>query len=553
MTRRCIEKLPHQTEHCNSRDGLQVFEEDGKFTGYCFSCGTYVADPYHEHPADYKPVYRGKSEEEVQAEIAEISVYQCLNLPTRRLKSEYLEYFGVKVGVSQVDGTTPESVYFPYHDIYGKLSGYKCRILDPKMMWAVGSTRDAQPFGWLQALKSAGKTLYITEGEFDAVALFQIIKETNKRNPEYADWMPAVISVASGAAGLTKMLTQFGSQIRQHWTNVVILMDQDKAGQEAVEKALRVFPEAKVAKLPCKDINDGLIQGISKQIQQAVVFKSVKPKNTRIVNGKSLHEAAKKPPEWGVPWPWKGINEATRGIRLGETIYVGAGQKQGKSEVVNQLAAYFIESLGWKVFLCKPEESNEKTYKMVAGKIAKRKFHDPSVEFDADAYDAAGEVIGDALSVINLYQHVGWESLKDDIRAAAVEGCKAVFIDPITNLTNGMSPGDANTKLQEIAQELSAMALDLNIVIFIFCHLKNPEFGVPHERGGKVLSSQFAGSRAMARSCNLMLGLEGNRDPELSKDQQNVRHLVILEAREFGEVGSYPLYWSPETTLFTEI
>ena len=228
-------------------------------------------------------------------------------------------------------------------------------------------------------------------------------------------------------------------------------------------------------------------------------------------------------------------------------------QKQGKSEVVNQLVAYFIESLGWKCFVCKPEESNRKTYQLVAGKIAHKRFHDPKVEFDTEAYDKAGEVIGDHLTMLDLYQHVGWETLKGDIRHAAADGAKAIFIDPITNLTNGIAPGESNTKLQEIAQELSAMALDLNVVIFIFCHLKNPEGGLPHERGGKVLSSQFAGSRAMARSCNLMLGLEGDRDPTLPEDQRNIRHLVILEAREFGEVGSYPLYWNPVTTIFQEI
>lgn len=550
MTRRCVEKLPHT---CGSRDGLQVFQEDGKYTGYCFACGTFIPNPYSDREEGYAPKVHVKTEEESQAEIAEIGTYQTVSIPSRKLKHEYLNHFGIKTGVSRVDGSTPESVYFPYFDDAGKLLGYKARLLSPKMMWAVGTTRDAAPFGWHQALLSEGKNLYITEGEFDAVALFQIIRESNKRNPEYASWTPAVISVPSGASSLAKMLTKYGAQIRKQWQNVILIMDKDAAGKEAIEKALKVFPEAKVAELPCKDVNQGLIDGISKQIQNAIVFRASKPKNTRLVNGRDLHEAAKKPPEWGFPWPWKGINEATRGIRLGETIYLGAGQKQGKSEVVNQLAAYFIKDLGWKVFLCKPEEENKKSYKLIAGKIAHKRFHDPKVAFDEEAYDAAGEVIGDKLEMLNLYQHVGWETLKDDIRAAAVAGAKAVFIDPITNLTNGMESGEANVMLQKIAQELSAMALDLNIVIFIFCHLKNPDNGPPHERGGKVLSSQFAGSRAMARSCNLMLGLEGNRDPELPPEQRNVRQLVILEAREYGEVGSYPMYWNPDTTVFTEI
>lgn len=224
-----------------------------------------------------------------------------------------------------------------------------------------------------------------------------------------------------------------------------------------------------------------------------------------------------------------------------------------KSEVVNTLAAHFIKEYGWKVFLVKPEESNNKTYKLVAGKLEGKFFHDPDKEFDNAAYDKAGGVLKDHLFMLNLYQHVGWDTLKADIVQAASEGCKAIIIDPITNLTNGMDAASANVKLQEIAQELSSMALDLNVVIFIFCHLRNPDSGPPHERGGEVLSSQFAGSRAMARSCNLMLGLEGNRDPHLPPEERNLRTLVLLEDREFGEVGRFKLYWDNHTGLFNEI
>ena len=143
--------------------------------------------------------------------------------------------------------------------------------------------------------------------------------------------------------------------------------------------------------------------------------------------------------------------------------------------------------------------------------------------------------------------------LKADIYAAKAEGVDAVFIDPITNLTNGMSAADANTKLQEIAQELAAMAKDLDIAVFIFCHLRNPDAGLPHDRGGAVLTSQFAGSRAMGRSCNYMFGIEGNKDPDLPEEERNIRTIVLLDDREYGEVGRFPLYWSNKTTMFTEI
>lgn len=223
--------------------------------------------------------------------------------------------------------------------------------------------------------------------------------------------------------------------------------------------------------------------------------------------------------------------------------------------------------------MAKPEEANKKTYKMVCGKIASKIFHDPSVEFDYEAYDKAGKIVEDKLFLVDLYQHMGWEGLKQDIVAAAALGVKAVFIDPITNLTSGMPPSEANTKLQEISRELSALALDLDIVVFIFCHLKSPEGNIssearkkrynegqyyqlgncPHERGGDVIANQFAGSRAMMQACNLMIGLEGNKDPNLDEEIRNQRWLTILEDREFGNSESVRLFWNKNTTKFKEI
>lgn len=453
--------------------------------------------------------------------------------------------------MSEVDGTTPETVYYPYTRD-GELTGYKCRLIKDKRMWSVGDQKDVDLFGWDKAVATGGKKLFICEGEKDAKSLYQIFKDHNK-GTQYAEFNPAVVSLPHGAGSASRDLTKHLKAIREHFKEVILVFDMDDAGSKAVEDVMLIIPDAVVAALPAKDVNDCLVQGRSKACYNAVQFNAKKPKNSRIVSGNDLHEKAKVPAQFGVSWPWEHVTEATRGLRGGETIYIGAAPKMGKSEVVNTLAAHLIKQHGWKVFLAKPEESNNKTYKLVAGKLTGKFFHDPKKEFDVDAYDAAGEILRDHLFMLNLYQHLGWESLKTDIREAALDGCKAIIIDPITNLTNGMDAAQANVKLQEIAQELSAMALDLNVVIFIFCHLRNPDAGPPHERGGSVLSSQFAGSRAMARSCNYMFGLEGNRDPNLDPIERNMRALVLLEDREFGEAGRYKMYWDEATGLFNEI
>ena len=547
---KCVEKLPHS---CGSRRGLQVFQkEDGSYDGFCFSCGTAVPDPYKDKPVGYKPAYNPKTDEEIQEEIDEVKEFQTVALKDRGLSKESLEHFGIKIGLSEVDGVTPTSHFYPYYK-GDELKGFKCRVIEGKKFFSIGSVKDVDLFGWHQAVLSGGKKLFVTEGEMDAVALYQIFRAVNK-GTKYESNIPAIVSLAHGSGSAVKELLKHREMIFMHFKEIVLVFDQDKPGEEAVEAVLKVFPEGvSVAHLPRKDANQCLLEGVSKAAYNAVAFNSVKPKNTRLVLADSLFEEAKIAPTIGAPWPWKAVTKKTRGIRLGETIYIGAAQKMGKSEIVNTLAAHFIKELGWLVLLAKPEESNKKSVKLVAGKIVGKIFHDPNVPFDEESYDEACDLMRNKLFLINLYQHLGWETLKADIRAAAMEGCKAIFIDPITNLTNGMSAADANTRLQEIAQELSAMALDLYVVIFIFCHLRNPDSGPPHERGGEVLSSQFAGSRAMARSCNLMFGLEGNRDPHLNPEERNVRTLVLLEDREFGEVGRFKLYWDRATSLFNEI
>ena len=57
----------------------------------------------------------------------------------------------------------------------------------------------------------------------------------------------------------------------------------------------------------------------------------------------------------------------------------------------------------------------------------------------------------------------------------------------------------------------------------------------------------------MARSCNFMIGLEGNRDPDLDEFERNTRTLVLLENRETGDVGQWRLFWDKVTTRFREI
>ena len=530
---------------------VQVFEQDdGTTDAFCFSCKTVYGSERIDGLDVVEHKKSKRTPEEIEALLKEVATYQVKRWPSRKLKEEYLDYYGVKVGLSEEDGITPTEYYLPI-ERKGEVTGYKVRLVKEKKMWSIGNATDPDMFGWDKAKDAPSPKLFITEGEFDAVALCQALKDNNT-NPDYADIYPAVVSLTHGVGSAVRNIGKLLPEIKKRFKQVVLCFDMDEQGRKAVEEVCKLGDMFVAPDLPEKDANECVIQGKSKALCRAVLT-AQKPKNSRLVRATELFEESKEPAQWGLSWPWQGLTDLTRGIRFGETIYIAAAEKMGKSEVVNAVGAHLIKEHGLKVLMAKPEEANKKTIKMVNSKLTGHIYHDPKIEFNEAAYNK-GEQYMDKLYMLNLYQHLGWETLKQDIVAAGSEGVKAVFIDPITNLTNGMSSTERNDALMGISQELAAMALDLEMVIFIFCHLNKPPSGVtPFDRGGIITTNYFAGSSAMARSCNYAIGLQGNRDPDLSEEERNTRQLVLLADREFGESGSVNLFWNKKTGLFAEI
>lgn len=564
----CIDKLPHS---CGTREGLQVFAdpETGEVDGFCFSCRKYIANPYGKpvSAADIE-MPEPKTQEEIDLEIAEVDGYRVVDLVSRKLRAKNLDRFGIKVAMDEADGKTPTATYFPvYKD--DVLSGYYVKTLSkPSKQWAIGDVKGGEPFNWSNAKRSGAYKLIIVEGKEDAVAVDAIFDRHGKE-----EYKPAVISLLNGVNSV-KGIAEIADEITRSFKEVVICMDDDEPGHKATEDLMMILPKAVVASLPEKDPNDCILNGCQKAAYNALAFRAKKPKNTRIIiAGPELHKEAREPtPRGEFTWPFPTLDKKLRGLRTKETIYIGAGVKMGKSELVDTLGAHLIKNHNVPVLMAKPEQENKKTYKKVCGKVVGKQFTDPDVHFDEEAYDEAGAVLDGKLHLLNLYQHLGWDSLQKDIVASVSNGARAVFIDPITNLTAGMSAAEANEFLTGVTRDLSSMALDMDIAVFLFCHLKSPEGNLsvqqreklynqgkyhqlgncPHERGGNVLSSQFAGSRAMMQACNLMLGLEGNKDDDLPKGIKNTRWLTILEDREFGTTGSIPLFWNENTTQFKE-
>ncbi len=170
---RCVEKLPH--DKCGSSDALQVFEDKGKYTGYCFNCDTYVPSPYGDRKQEEKasPI---SSPEDVAEQLYDIGKLPVLERSDRVLRQDTLDWFGVRTSVSEQDGVSPIVSYFPFHNDVGETTSYKAKLIPAKEMWTVGEFKGKRNlFGWSQALSTGARVLYITEGEEDACALYQAL------------------------------------------------------------------------------------------------------------------------------------------------------------------------------------------------------------------------------------------------------------------------------------------------------------------------------------------------------------------------------------------
>ena len=107
---------------------------------------------------------------------------------------------------------------------------YKERPKSKEFHW-VGKNEDKQLFG--QQLFGKGKSIVITEGEFDALAVWQA-------RPNWP-----VCSVPNGAQGAKKSLSLQLDYLLK-FDEIILMFDNDEAGIAAVEECVQLFPSDKV-------------------------------------------------------------------------------------------------------------------------------------------------------------------------------------------------------------------------------------------------------------------------------------------------------------------
>ena len=141
MAGACIEKITH--DRCGKKNLQTFLNDDETFSGFCYSCEEVVRDPYGNNPPVISEIVV-KTPEEIQEEINEIRACPRMNQDYRSIPASVWKHFGVRMLLSPRDGITPYGVAFPYTRD-GKITGFKVKMFNSKVMWVVGDVATADP------------------------------------------------------------------------------------------------------------------------------------------------------------------------------------------------------------------------------------------------------------------------------------------------------------------------------------------------------------------------------------------------------------------------
>lgn len=443
----------------------------------------------------------------------------------------------MKYSIGEYQGQKAHIVNVP--DQKGNIVAQKVR-LKGKQFRFYGDTKSAG-LVFQDIWPAGGKKIVVTEGEIDALTICFL--QENKYG---------AVSVPNGCAGALESCKRSYTYLNS-FDEIIIMFDMDDVGKAAATTIAQLFgPKAKIASLPEKDANECLLKGNGKAVISAI-WNATPYRPDGIVAISSMRKTLHEEVQNGKPWIYEQLTKATYGRRKGELYFIGAGSGIGKSDFVLQQAEADMED-GDGVAMFMLEQPVKETTKRLCGKQAKRLFHIPDITFKEEELDAAFDAISQSNNAF-LYDHFGskdWETIRDNIRWLAVtEGVEHFYIDHLTALVSHEL--DERKALERITAEMSGLAQELGIYMYVISHLATPE-GKPHEEGGRVMARHFKGARAIAFWAHFMFGLERDTQHEDTEIRQTTTFRVLKDRFTGKSTGlTFYLGYESDTGILYEM
>ena len=497
-------------DDCGSSDALSV-DDSGWST--CFACNVRkrVDDSASQTLSQPLSATKGKN------------MIQNLSypaVPSRGLTGASTRYYKC--------GTSPQGeTVFEYCDSSGAVVAQKIRTPD-KQFRVAGDLSKAGLYGQ-HLFSNGGKFVTLVEGEFDAVAAYQMMG---------SKW-PAV-SISSGASAALKDCKK-SFEFLNSFDNIVICFDNDEAGKKATQQVAELFGnKAKIFKHRgrYKDACDYLTEKAEKEFNDAW-WSSDQYVPDGIIQGSTLLDEVMRPIRSAdVTYPFSELNKLTYGIRKGELVTVTAGSGLGKSQFVRELVWHILEKTEENIGLLFLEEGVRRTGLSIMSLAANKPLHLPdSSATEEEKLDAYNKTLG--TDRIYLFDHFGSTNVDNIINRvrylAKALGCGYVFLDHISIVVSAQGNGDERRAIDEIMTRLRMLVQETGISLICVSHLRRPE-GKGHEEGSATSLSQLRGSGSIAQLSDMVLGLERNGQAE-EPTVRNTTKVRVLKNRFSGITG----------------
>lgn len=493
---------------CRSSDAATEYPNGVK----CFSCSKWF-------PLSITEV--------ISEDLIPVPIHTTEYLGWRGISKNTMEFYGVKTRVSE-DGA-PHSVSFVYPG-----GGVKNRKVTEKVFWSSGAMSTPGLFGQDRFPAGSAKSITITEGELDALSVFQML------GSQYPS-----VSVRSSSSA-RKDCQQVHSYL-DSFERIYLCLDNDEAGRKAAQEVAGLFDVNKVYHVRLdggKDANEFLKGNKTEQFKR--IWWNAKPYRPEgIVSSpsefRSIIEQDQSRPS--IPYPYDGLNEKTLGIRTGEFVLVTAPEGIGKTEFIRRIEHHLLRETDSRIACIHIEETKARQLKGLAGLELKTAAHLPNGNVSLDEIDAALRTLTqDRDDRLFIYSHFGSDDpdvLIDTIRfLAAVCGCKYIFLDHITMVVTGLETDDERRKLDYLSTKLATLCHDLDFCLFCISHVNDD---------GKT-----RGSRNIAKVANIRIDLSRNLVAELEEDR-NKTFVTISKNRYAGKTGpSGVLMFDPDEFMLKD-
>lgn len=515
---------------CGSSDALSVYSDGHAF---CFSCNTTFRNYTITGATSVETKSLSKSN------LLDLSELYPSDLTARKIPKETCEKY--KYFIGDYEGEPVQVAC--YYDAKGKLVGQKLRFKDKK--FSVRGTISNCLFG--SQLWANGKKIVITEGEIDCLTVSTL--QGNK-------W--PVVSIPNGAPAAKKTI-EANLEYLDNFEEVILMFDMDEAGRKAVEECAKILPVGKafIANLPLKDPNDCLRMGKGQDVIQAIW--NAKPyRPDGIVSGTDLYDKCVVDIDDlndSVEYPFKALQNKTKGARHGELYVITSGSGMGKSTLLRELEFYFGVQRGELCGIVALEENTRTTgLELMSLCLCKRIRLNPGAISETERERAFKETIGNGKFF--LYDHFGSldsGNLLSKIRfMVSGLGCKRIFLDHISIVVSGMDndeDGGERKAIDKLMTNLRSLVEETGCTMFVVSHLKRPD-KKGHEEGGQVSLSQLRGSGGIAQLSDMVIGLERNQQGS----NPNLLTIRVLKNRFSGDTGiSGYMVYNNETGRLSDV